>query len=94
MRTGEMFIEGTLTPISWDPQGSVRQLSVYTDEGEDIILLHHFPQKRIGQLLNKRVRIFGREVGEIDEARLFMVSKTMKKGEGGNESSNCLSNVA
>lgn len=60
MKKAKECIDGTIIPLSWSKSGAIRRVGIYTSEGEDILLDHHFGPKLIRSLINKEVRIFGR----------------------------------
>ena len=73
------YFEGTIVPISWEENGDVKKVSLYTDDGEDFILRRRFKYTDFLKLLNHRVRVFGNLIGMEDECEVISVARVMKK---------------
>ena len=52
-------VVGTLVPISWDRRGKPIQFSIYSDDGEDLIVKDYRNKSRLRALRNKRVEAKG-----------------------------------
>ncbi len=70
-------IIGTLIPIAWDRKGKAIKFSIYSNEGEDIILKEYRYKNRLKRLLNKKVEVTG-EVTHNKYGDKFIKLKTIK----------------
>ncbi|MCB9091186.1 MAG: hypothetical protein H6621_10905 [Halobacteriovoraceae bacterium] len=52
-------VVGVLTPITWDRKGKVVKFSIYSDDGEDIVIKEYKHRDRLQRLLSKRVQAIG-----------------------------------
>ncbi|MBF0362676.1 MAG: hypothetical protein HQK49_16775 [Oligoflexia bacterium] len=68
-------IKGVVNPISWDSNNRPTLLSLYTPDGEDIIIANNGSLKKFTKYINKNVMVKG-ELNELDEdLRSIIVSR-------------------
>lgn len=67
--------EGTLVAAGWDRKDHVNQLSLYTQDDEDILLVHSLGIKKFKPYLNQKVKICGDVVSNSREEKRISVKK-------------------
>jgi hypothetical protein len=68
-------VEGTLVAAGWDRSDNVNQLSLYTNDDEDILLDENLLIKDYSSFLNHRVKIWGDVVSNKREEKKIAVKK-------------------
>lgn len=81
IKRNEMF-EGTLVAAGWDLAGLVNQSSLYTQDGEDILLGHNLGMKKFKPYLNQEVRIWGDVISNRSGERRVSVKKITRILDG------------
>ncbi|MBF0205920.1 MAG: hypothetical protein HQK53_03440 [Oligoflexia bacterium] len=68
-------VKGVINPLGWDSNDRATLLSLYTPEGEDIIITNKGSIKKFAKYINKNVEVKG-ELNELDEdLRSIVVSR-------------------
>lgn len=58
-RSRNKLVEGIVTPISWNEKGDVRLFSLFTSEGEDILIDSEEFFDTLHMLIGKSISIYG-----------------------------------
>jgi len=77
-KTMKTFI-GTISPAGWGSDEKVKKLSLYTGEGEDILLKHKDGIDELIPFINKFVKLSGVIISEDTEGRTVLVRKVDRK---------------
>ena len=68
-------------PAGWDKSDKINKSSLYTEDGEDILLEHRYGMKKFMSLMNKKVRIKGDVVSDDHEGKKVLVKRISKIGK-------------
>ena len=82
MITRNQIFEGTLVAAGWDTFDYITQLSLYTEEDEDILLVNDSAMKKFGPYLNQKVRISGIILSEKKDTRSIVVKDISRLSDG------------
>jgi len=83
---------GELSPIAWDRKSRVIKFSIYSNEGENIIIKEYRYKSRLQRLLNKKVEVTG-EITHNMYGDNFIKLKTIKELVESSSSSNQFSDL-
>ncbi len=67
--------EGTLVAAGWDDKDNVNLSSLYTQDDEDILLVHGTGMKKFSPYLNQHVKVWGDIISTKEDGRKFSVKK-------------------
>lgn len=79
------IFEGTLVAAGWDKKEHVNQSSLFTQDEEDILLIHGLGMKKFKPFLNQKVRVWGDISSGRGEERKLSVKKICKLLNGFNK---------
>lgn len=74
--------EGTLIAAGWDHLDHVTQLSLYTEDDEDILLERHCAIRKFAPYMNQEVRVLGDVTSSDRDGRRITVKKISKLLDG------------
>jgi hypothetical protein len=80
VHTNQIF-DGILVAAAWDRLNRIRKVSLYTLDGEDILLEHKYGIEKFRPLINQRVRVRGEVVSDDREERKILVRRIHRLGK-------------
>ena len=74
-----VVLEGVVVASGWDENGRVTRACLYTQSGDDIILVHRLGIKKFKPFINDKVRISGDEGLEARDGRKVFVKRISRE---------------